>query len=60
MKRIDVPIKRCVDELGRIVLPRDMRNYYNIKSGDVLVVVATEEGILLKPSCEKDNTENEA
>ena len=53
-------IKRCVDGLGRIVLPKDMRNYYGIKSGDAIVIVATEEGILLKPSCEKDKEENEA
>ena len=51
-------IKRFVDRLGRIVLPKDMRNYYGIESGDSLELVATEEGILLKIKSPKDNKEN--
>ena len=43
-------IKRCVDELGRIVLPKDMRNHFDIKSGEALEIFATQDGILLKIS----------
>ena len=47
-------IKRHVDELGRIVLPKDMRKYYGINRGDALEIVATEEGILVKCPCQKE------
>jgi AbrB family looped-hinge helix DNA binding protein len=42
--------KRCVDELGRIVLPRDMREYYGINTGDELEIVALGDGIWLRAS----------
>lgn len=51
-------IKRCVDELGRIVLPKDMRNHYGIKTGDMLEVIPAEDGVLLKVPCENDQKEN--
>ncbi len=51
-------IKRCVDELGRIVLPKDMRNHYGIKMGDALEIVATEDGILLKIPYENGRKES--
>ena len=38
-------IKRKIDELGRIVLPIDMRNYYEIGSGDTVVLLPVREGI---------------
>lgn len=53
-------IKRCVDKLGRLVLPKDMRSLYGIKTGDIIEIMATEEGILLKStvdSPQKDPTE---
>ncbi len=45
-------IKRCVDNLGRIVLPKDMRNFFCINAGDALEVTATEDGIFLKKAFE--------
>ena len=51
-------IKRCVDELGRLVLPKDMRNHYGIKTGDTLEIVATEDGILIKMPSENYRKEN--
>lgn len=45
-------IKRCVDNLGRIVLPKDMRNFFQINAGDALEVIATEDGIFLKKAIE--------
>ncbi len=38
-------IKRKIDELGRIVLPIDLRNYYEIKSGDTVVLLPVREGV---------------
>ncbi len=52
-------IKRSVDELGRIVLPKDVRNHYGIKTGDMLEVIPAEDGVLLKISFENDKKENE-
>ena len=47
-------IKRRVDELGRIVLPKDMRNFYGINKGDALEIVANEEGILIRRPCQTE------
>lgn len=38
-------IKRKIDELGRIVLPIDLRNYYEIGSGDTVVLLPVREGV---------------
>ena len=38
-------MKRKIDELGRIVLPIDMRNYYEIVNGDSVVLLPVREGI---------------
>lgn len=38
-------MKRKIDELGRIVLPIDLRNYYGITSGDKVVLLPVREGI---------------
>ena len=45
-------IKRRVDDLGRIVLPKDMRKFFQINAGDALEVIATEDGIFLKKATE--------
>ena len=41
-------IERRVDELGRIVLPKEMRQHFGMKVGDTLKILITDEGILLK------------
>ena len=38
-------LKRKIDELGRIVLPIDLRRYYGIESGDTIVLLPVREGI---------------
>lgn len=38
-------MKRKIDELGRLVLPIDLRNYYGIASGDTVVLLPVREGI---------------
>ena len=43
-------MKRKIDNLGRIVLPIDLRNYYDISQGDTLVILPVKNGIhLSKP-----------
>lgn len=51
-------MKRCMDGLDRIVLPKDMRDHYGIQAGDELEIIATEEGILLKISSIKKKKED--
>ena len=46
-------MKRTVDELGRIVLPKELREHFGIHSNDVLQLVVTKEGILIKKSDSK-------
>lgn len=41
---------RNVDQLGRVVLPVEIRRINHIKEGDLLFVNATEAGILLTPA----------
>lgn len=39
---------RRIDDLGRVVVPRDMRKRLGLQEGTPLEVCATEEGILFK------------
>ncbi len=38
-------IKRKIDVLGRIVIPVELRRYYEIANGDTVVFLAAREGI---------------
>ena len=51
-------IVRRIDDLGRIVIPKEIRKNYNIKEGDALEITTSREGILLTPcSSYLDDTE---
>lgn len=39
---------RKIDHLGRLVLPKDIRNSMGLVDGSSLEILATKEGILLK------------
>ena len=41
-------IKRIVDDLGRIVIPKPMRTHYGLDVGSKILIIPTEDGILLK------------
>lgn len=41
-------LKRKIDELGRIVLPAELRNYYEISSGETVVLLPVRNGIQLR------------
>lgn len=39
---------RNIDKLGRIVIPKEYRDFYKIENGDELEIFATTEGILIR------------
>ena len=41
-------VKRCVDELGRIVLPESLRKELKIDTGDVLEIMVEDDSIVLR------------
>lgn len=43
-------ITRTVDDLGRIVIPKEIRHNKGILTGDALGIIPVKEGILLVPS----------
>ena len=47
-------IKKRVDNLGRIVLPKNMRDYYRISLNDRVNLIPTDVGILITKSDEED------
>ena len=40
-------VEKKIDNLGRIVLPKNMRDYYSISLNDTLALIPTDEGILI-------------
>ena len=47
-------IVRSLDNVGRLVIPKDLRDKYNLSDLDSIEILTTDEGILLKkyqPSC---------
>ena len=44
--------KRKIDEMGRLVLPFDHRNYSGITAGDPILITETKDGILISKSTE--------
>lgn len=48
-------IVRRVDELGRIVIPKELRRVFGIDEGDALEIFTTDNNIILKkyqPGCQ--------
>lgn len=48
MDRISSGIIRRIDDLGRVVIPKEVRRAVRIHEGDPLEIFSTPEGILLK------------
>lgn len=44
-------IVRRIDDLGRIVLPKEIRRTQNLREGDPMEVYTTEDSIVLKKYC---------
>lgn len=47
-KKMDYSVIRRVDNLGRVVLPKDMRGFLDIHPQDFIELAVTREGIMLK------------
>lgn len=41
-------IVRCIDELGRVVIPKELRHRYGWAQGDPIEIYTTDEGIMLQ------------
>ena len=52
-------IKRTVDPLGRIVIPKQMRTHYAIDKGNDVVIIPTEEGIFIKKAKSEKRTQGQ-
>ena len=42
-------IIRRMDDLGRVVIPKELRKKFNIREGDALEIYTTNEGIMFAP-----------
>lgn len=49
MKMTVTGIIRRIDDLGRIVIPKEIRRKLKINEGDPLEIIFANDGILLKP-----------
>ena len=52
-------IIRRFDDLGRIVIPKEIRRKFKINAGEPVEIYITEEGILLKPHNPKPKSNTE-
>lgn len=43
-----IGIIRKVDNLGRIVIPKEIRKFYHINASDEIEIVTTPDGIILR------------
>ena len=53
-------VSKKIDNLGRIVIPKEMRDYYGIKLNYEVKLVPTEEGILIIGLAEEEASKNTA
>ena len=47
-KMTPIGIIRKVDDLGRIVIPKEIRKFYHINANDEIEIVTTPDGIILR------------
>ena len=47
MTQMNYSVQKTIDALGRIVLPKNMRDYYGINLNDKLNLIPTDNGILI-------------
>ena len=52
-------IIRRIDDLGRIVIPKELRKSLRIKNGDSLEIFVDQEDIILKKNHTKNGDKNE-
>lgn len=57
---MEIKFERQIDELGRLVIPMDLRKAYSINPGDKLSIIPQDNGILIVPNnVGRDNDEKE-
>ena len=44
---MDFRVEKAVDNVGRIVIPKNLREYYNIEPSDKILLVPRDDGILI-------------
>ena len=44
---------RKIDDLGRVVIPAEMRKYYGLDAYSRVEIIPTENGVLILPNCKK-------
>lgn len=49
-------VEREIDRLGRVVIPKDWRDRFQMSIGDMVVFLSTDEGILVKRVATTDET----
>ena len=42
-------IVRCIDDLGRVVIPKEIRKNIGVKEGDQMEIFVTEAGVCFMP-----------
>ena len=47
-KQQSTKIVRKIDSLGRVVIPKEYRNWLQIKDGDPLEIIGVKDGVLIK------------
>lgn len=47
---MEIKFERQIDELGRLVIPVDLRKAYSINPGDKLSIIPQDNGILIVPN----------
>ena len=56
---MEIKFVRDMDELGRLVIPIDLRRYYGIQAKDKVCIIARDDGILIVPAKCTQNSEVE-
>lgn len=60
IRPVPVALERSVDDLGRIVIPSEMRKALNIQTGDKLSIYMTRDGVYMEvQNKENDDDEDE-
>lgn len=52
-------VEKTIDGLGRVVLPKNIRDYYGISLKDKIYLIPTVDGILIKKSDAREKSEHQ-
>ena len=52
-------VEKTIDGLGRVVLPKNIRDYYGISLKDKIYLIPTADGILIKKSDTREKSEHQ-